>query len=50
MWQQSKAQEDHAAYKGANRDANTTMAVEEQWQHNNFMRHWTLDKCAIMQQ
>ena len=27
-WQQSKAQEDHATYKEANRDAKRTVAVE----------------------
>ena len=27
-WQQSKAQEDHATYKKAKRDANRTVAVE----------------------
>ena len=43
-WQQSKAQEDHATYKQAKRDATRTVAVERVEQRNNCVRNWTLEK------
>ena len=43
-WQQSKAQEDHAAYKEAKRERQRDpYQLKEQEQHKNCIRNWTLE-------